>query len=227
MQRLTTERHSLGIDEAGRGCVIGPLVVAIVAADASDRRWFRDVNVRDSKIVPPKQRDDLAKRIKDRCWFQCKIAIARDIDIAVRDRSRTLNGLELEMMSDCLRDALDEFAEHEAIAVVDAPSINAQGFLEELTMTSGWPDMDRIVAKHHADKRDRTVGAASIIAKYERERLIAKLKREIGVDFGSGYCHDPRTIAHLASADANAPHVRWSWATAARVRPPSSLLPQT
>jgi ribonuclease HII len=210
-------RHlSVGIDEAGRGCVIGPLVVAIVAADHSDRRWFNERNVRDSKIVPPKQRDDLAKRIKDRCWFQLRVAHPPMIDDAVRDRSRTLNGLELEMMADLLREFSDEHGDAEATALVDAPSINAQGFLEKLYSASGWEAMERLHAKHEADRTDRTVAAASILAKHERERLITKLKKELGVDFGCGYSHDEVTRSFVRTCPRDATCVRWSWATAKR-----------
>ncbi len=208
---------SLGIDEAGRGCVIGSMVVAIVAADEADRRWFCKHRVRDSKIVPAPERERLTYEIKQRCWFQLKIATATDIDRAVIDRSRTLNGLELELMSECLRDFADEHTDHEAYAVIDAPSINAQGFQEKIYVHSGWNDMDRIIAKHHADETDRTVAAASILAKSERERLVAKLKQELGCDFGSGYCHDPKTIEHLKGATLRAPHIRWSWATTKRL----------
>ena len=203
------------IDEAGRGWVIGPLVVAVVAADEADRKWFWANNVRDSKIVPPKQRDELAKRIKDRCWFELRVAHAPEIDEAVRDRTRTLNGLELEIMAGLLREFRDEQPDREAVALVDAPSINAQGFLEKLYSASGWDDMDRLQAKHEADRTDRTVAAASILAKAERERLIAKIKKECGVDFGSGYCHDERTREYLKAVppDGTA-YVRWTWATA-------------
>lgn len=205
---------SVGIDEAGRGCVIGPMVIACVAADEADRRWFWANNVRDSKIVPAKQRDELARRIKDRCWFEVRVASPKAIDQAVADRSRTLNGLELEHMAGLLEEFMEAHDGRKAIALVDAPSINAQGFLEKLYVASGWEDMERLKAKHEADRRDRTVAAASIIAKYERERLISKIKKELGVDFGSGYCHDERAIAHVKTAQKGAAHVRWSWKTA-------------
>lgn len=218
MIQLNVQRLSVGIDEAGRGCVIGPLVVAVVVADDADRRWFWKQNVRDSKLVSSKQRDELAIAIKERCWFQLKIAVPKDIDAAVRDRSRTLNGLELEMMSACLKDAMDEYDDHDLFALVDAPSINAQGFLEKLYEASGWDEMETLRAKHHADKLDRTVGAASILAKHERERLIAKLKKELGCDFGCGYCHDDQTLAHLKTVSPDASHVRWSWSTATNNR---------
>jgi ribonuclease HII len=203
-----------GIDEAGRGCVIGPLVVACVAADEADRRWFWKYDVRDSKIVPAQERDDLARRIMERCWFQVRIASPREIDIAIRDRARTLNGLELELMADLLAECREAHEEREMTAWVDAPSINAQGFCEKLYEASRWDDMESIRATHEADRRDRTVAAASLIAKYERERLIALAKKELGVDFGCGYSHDPLARAYVAQAPADCPHVRWTWKTA-------------
>jgi ribonuclease HII len=218
MSRRSSQSFSAGIDEAGRGCVIGPLVVAIVLADAMDRRWFAAQNVRDSKLVPPARRDALAAAIKDRCWFHINVASPQMIDIAIADRSRTLNGLELEMMTECLRDLMREHGNRETHVLIDAPSINAEGFRTKILDASGWPDVDRLDARHHADTNNRTVGAASIIAKAERERLIAELKTEIGCDFGSGYCHDERTIAHIKTAPMGAEHVRWSWATATRLR---------
>lgn len=205
---------SVGIDEAGRGCVIGPMIVACVAADAADRKWFWSQNVRDSKIVPPKQRDELAKRIKERCWFQMKVASPLLIDEAVRDRSRTLNGLELELMAELLREFQDEHPDKEARALIDAPSINAQGFTEKLFIASQWPDMETLRAKHRADSTDRTVAAASIIAKAERERWIAKIKKEFGVDFGCGYSHDEVTRQFVSTCPTDSPHIRWSWSTA-------------
>jgi ribonuclease HII len=207
-------RLSVGIDEAGRGCILGPMVVACVAADEADRKWFWANNVRDSKIVPGPQRDMLAKKIMERCWFRIAVVEAPTIDAAVRDRTLTLNGLERDTMADLLRDFRDEFEEREVVALVDAPSINAQGFLEQLYAASGWDEMASLHAKHEADRRDRTVAAASIIAKYERERLFAKLTRELGEDVGCGYCHDPKTKAYITRAPCTATHVRWSWKTA-------------
>lgn len=219
MVQASRLRHmSVGIDEAGRGCVIGPMVVAVVAADENDRKWFWKNNVRDSKVVPPKQRDELAKQIKDRCWFELRVVAAPTVDAAVFDRSLNLNGLELKLMAELLREFRDEFPDRQSMALVDAPSINAQGFLEKLYEKSGWDSMENIVAKHRADETDRTVAAASILAKAERERLIAKLKQEIGVDFGCGYAHDEVTRGFLKTCPSDAPYVRWSWATTKTVR---------
>ena len=69
----------------------------------------------------------------------------------------------------------------------------------------------RISAIHHADRDDRTVAAASLLAKAERERRIDELKRELGADFGCGYCHDAQTKAFLKTCPPDAAYVRWSW----------------
>ena len=213
---LSEMKRSLGIDEAGRGCVLGSLVVGCVVANESDRRWFAKHNIRDSKIVPPLEREQLAGAIKERCWFRLSIATAPMIDMAVRDRSRTLNGLELEMMVDLLSNAQREHSEHDVRAVIDAPSINAEGFRIKLLAASGWNQSKTLFARHRADVTDRTVAAASIIAKTERDRLLAALETEVGMKIGCGYPHDETTRAFLKTCPADAPYVRWSWKTAAR-----------
>lgn len=71
--------------------------------------------------------------------------------------------------------------------------------------------MDRLRAKHKADRKDRTVAATSIIAKTERERLIAHLKQTLGVNFGCGYAHDNMTRAFVKNCPPDAHDVRWTW----------------
>jgi ribonuclease HII len=206
-----------GIDEAGRGCVIGPLVVAVVAAEDRDRRWFAKYNVRDSKLVQPKKRDELAKRIKERCWHKILIADAPEIDETLYDPARSLNELELEIMITLLRHFQETFPERETRILVDAISPSEQAIQKRLATGSRNIVKHLIDARHKADRRDRTVAAASILAKAERERLIASIKQDVGCDFGSGYCHDERTIEFLRTCSADCPYVRWSWATAREV----------
>ncbi|MBD3251857.1 ribonuclease HII [Candidatus Uhrbacteria bacterium] len=208
---------SVGLDEAGRGCVIGPLVIAIVAAEEKDRRWFKKRNVRDSKLVPAKQREDLAWSIKDRCWHQILIISPKAIDEALYDPSRSLNELEIERMIALLRHFQEKQPVREARILIDAMSTNAESIRKRFQAGSRQIDHHRIQAKHKADRLDRTVAAASLLAKAERERQIETIKRECGIDFGSGYCHDPRTTAFLGQCAPDCTHVRWSWATARRV----------
>lgn len=209
-----------GIDEAGRGCVIGPLVVAIVAASPKDLRWFRSQNVRDSKKVPPRERETLAAAIRERCWHQLFICPPAAIDDAVRDRSRTLNGLECERMAEGITAFMQRVPPAEATVTVDAPSVNATAIHRILIAKSGWPHPERLIAEHRADENHLAVAAASIIAKFERERLLDILKQELDEDLGCGYPHDPKTIAHLRTVPVGAPHVRWTWTTAQKAKNP-------
>ena len=122
-------RHPLlyaGIDEAGRGCVIGPLIVAIVAADEKDRRWFAKENIRDSKLVPAERRDELAAMIHERCWHAILAAEPPEIDDALYDPCRSLNELEVEMFMSLLRHFQREHSDRDARILADAMSSNAK-----------------------------------------------------------------------------------------------------
>lgn len=213
---MTLPSLRLGLDEAGRGCVIGPLVVGCVAATDTDRSWFSRNKVRDSKLIPPDERQWLSKKIRERCWFKTSHASPSDIDRAVRDRVRTLNGLEREQMSSLLSAALAAHPSRSIHVMIDAPSTNPRTFIQKLTQDISWPDSFVLQAEHRADARYLVVAAASIIAKQEREDAIEQLKKELAEDFGCGYPHDERTIQHLLHCKPEAPHVRWTWSTAQR-----------
>jgi ribonuclease HII len=206
-----------GIDEAGRGCVIGPLVVAIVASEDKDRRWFNKYNVRDSKLVEANKRNELAEQIKERCWHKVLIAEPYEIDDALYDPARSLNELEMEIMITLLRHFQATFPKRESRVLVDAISSNERAIQERLFAGSRKIEEHLIDAKNKADTNDRTVGAASILAKAEREKLIQTIKTQVGHDFGCGYSHDERTRKFLKTCPKQAPYVRWSWATAREI----------
>jgi ribonuclease HII len=206
----------MGVDEAGRGCVLGPLVVAIVAAMPSDLRRFADWRVRDSKKVPPAEREDLAARIRERCWTEISVCTPDEIDAAVADRAITLNGLELMRMGQLLRQGLDAHADHAPSATIDAIGRNGAAISAKLRALSRWPAEHPLVARPFADASDIAVAAASLIAKTERDRRLAEIAATLGEDFGCGYPHDAKTVAHLARCTPGASHVRWSWSTARR-----------
>ena len=70
---------SVGVDEAGRGPVLGPLVVCAVYS--SDPSVFADMGARDSKKLTPKRREELAPMIADAAdHVEVVIASAEDID---------------------------------------------------------------------------------------------------------------------------------------------------
>lgn len=207
-----------GIDEAGRGPVIGPLVVAGVATDDVDR--LIELGCKDSKRLTPANRERIARHIE--AEPDVRIAV-RVIDAEVLDRERahkTLNIIE--------RDRFAEVAsELDAPRVVmDAADVDADRFAGGVA--SELPDHWDVIAEHKADDRYATVAAASIIAKVTRDQHVAdlarRLERVLGRPMGSGYPSDPATQAFLRAwveRHGDLPEgTRRSWKTAQNVMNP-------
>ncbi len=204
-----------GCDEAGRGCVLGPLAVAGVSVDSRRLNELAELGVKDSKMLTANQRDSLYVEIMRVC---SGVGVSRippnEIDRYVRrgKKHRRLNYLETIHMAK----VIDGLGVDEVF--IDAPDINPARFTAELVelMTS----KPRIVAEHKADVNYAIVSAASIVAKVERDRDIADLRALHG-DFGSGYPSDPDTIAFLKSwvkRESSQPEfARKSWKTWDRI----------
>ncbi len=204
-----------GVDEAGRGCVLGPLAVAGVSVHSDKLGELAELGVKDSKMLSPDQRESLYPEILRIC---VRVEVSRippkmiDRYVSRGKKYRRLNYLETIHMARVI-DALgvDE-------VFVDAPDTNPARFKTELEeLLSCEP---RIVAEHKADVNYPVVSAASIVAKVERDLDIAEL-HEIHGDFGSGYPSDDDTIAFLESwMKNNGSHpdfARKSWKTWNRI----------
>jgi len=175
-----------GIDEAGRGAVIGPLVIVGVSFEEKKLAKLKKIGVKDSKQLSQKRREKLAKEIEK---------IAKDVLIlkigACRiDRYRkegiNLNRLEAMRFGEILLMLKADKA------YVDAPE-NPKKLEKYLKKVLG--DVE-LVVEHKADEKYPVVGAASIIAKVVREREISRLRKKYG-DFGPGYPSNPKTVAWL------------------------------
>jgi len=208
-----------GVDEAGRGCVLGPLAVAGVSVEQSRMDELASLGVKDSKLLSPGRREALYPEILRVC---SRVEVERippkmiDRYVSRGKKYRRLNYLEAIHMAKVI-DALgvDE-------VFVDAPDTNPERFTRELTdLLVSSP---RVVAEHKADVNYPVVSAASIVAKVERDLTIEEL-REVHGDFGSGYPSDPDTIAFLESwvkTNSERPEfARKSWKTWERI----SVLP--
>ncbi|MFA6161341.1 MAG: hypothetical protein WC766_04160 [Patescibacteria group bacterium] len=213
-----------GVDEAGRGPVVGPMVIAICALTDRDRRWCAVHNVTDSKLIPAAKRDNLAKALKERCWSSIRVIQPQEIDEAVRNRSVTLNGLEVKYMAELIAEFKVAHPNSPAEIMVDAPVRRTLPFRQLLSYMSGWTDIDSLKAENEADLWHRHVGAASIIAKAEREKLMRKLCESVGHNIGCGYPHDALTLDYVRSASPDDPNVRWSWSTAHAVHSPEDFI---
>ncbi|RXE57165.1 ribonuclease HII [Methanoculleus taiwanensis] len=173
-----------GVDEAGKGSVLGPMVVAAVGCGSLDD--LDALPVRDSKGLTAKQRERLYEVIV-RDFAVAVITIdAAEID---ETRSRmSMNACVAELHAEALTGL------HPDCAYLDACDVNAERFGRTVGGHLNFPC--RIVAEHHADSVHKIVGAASIVAKVTRDRALRDLAVEYG-DIGSGYPSDPKTIRFL------------------------------
>jgi len=180
-----------GIDEAGRGCVIGPLVIAGVLVKNENLPKLEKLGVKDSKLLTAKKREALFPEITHLAEKYDVIKLSPlQIDRAVENRRKLfkLNRLEAETMAQIVTALQPE------IVYVDAADVIEERFACHIQEASTFKT--QIISKHKADKIYAVVSAASIIAKVERDREVAKLREQYG-DFGTGYLSDPKTPVFL------------------------------
>jgi len=193
-----------GVDEAGKGSVLGPMVIAAVSCASED--VFDDLNIKDSKLLAPKERERLSAIIKKRCKIAVVKIDAQEIDMIRREM--TLNACVARAHAH----AINKLGP--VMAYVDACDVNPFRYAE---MVRSHLDREcEIVSEHHADSTYRIVSAASIIAKVTRDKEINKLGKKHG-DIGSGYPSDPTTITYLSryidEHKVPPPIARKSWKT--------------
>lgn len=193
-----------GIDEAGRGSVMGPLVVGTVFVD--DDSALKDLGVKDSKKLTPKKRDALYNEITSSVPFwTVVIATAKDVDD--RRKEMSLNEVELRMFAEAARSHVCD------TVYADCPDVNESSFTTRLNGLVG--NEVTIIAKHKADDTYPIVSAASIVAKVTRDRMLDDIRTEFDVNIGSGYPSDHYTMDFIEDwikKNGSAPgHVRCSW----------------
>lgn len=177
----------LGIDEAGRGPVVGPMVICGVLSDEEGVEKLRGMRVRDSKEMNAKARETMRSKIIEAITdFHLDEVQPREIDEAVKYKK--LNQLEAEKM----KEIIQRFKPEKVF--IDAPGINPTGFLTLLKRCLSLET--QIIAENFADKKYPIVSAASILAKVRRDEIIQEYHKKYG-DFGSGYPSDIKTINFL------------------------------
>ena len=201
----------LGIDEAGRGSVLGPLVIAGVIIDNRKESILENMGVKDSKKLTPDRRKVLARKLKKMFEYDTVIYSAQDID-EMRSQGINLNEIERKGMQEIIQKL--DFDE----AIVDAVDVKAERFQENLRIDTG---VD-VIAEHKADDKYIEVSAASIIAKQTRDEAIAEINKsfeDVG-GIGSGYPSDPTTKKFLSNYTYNEMpgFVRKSWSTVSKLK---------
>jgi len=211
----------VGVDEAGRGPVLGPLMVGVCAIPEGDLALLKEQGVRDSKDLSPKKRRELedwfTKESEERGWFGGVITLSAErIDLAMREIS--LNLLEVQGFQEALL-LLPQRSDLSVMA--DACDVNSERFARRIV--DGLPDWpwtnSTVRAEHKADERHVVVSMASILAKEARERAVNAIEERLGFAIGSGYPSDPttqRALPDLCPQTGLDVDLRWGWATVKR-----------
>lgn len=181
-----------GIDEAGRGCIVGPMVMCGASIDEKDLVKLKGLGVKDSKLIPEKRRRVLADQLKKIVKFEVISVPPKEIDEYVLSENPRMNLNWLEAIKTI--EIINKLSPEKVF--VDCPSNNVKAYESFLMEGLLHKDVD-IVVEHKADAKYLIAAAASIIAKVERDNAIDLIKHEIGIDFGSGYMSDPKTKSFL------------------------------
>jgi len=214
-----------GVDDAGRGAILGPLVIAGVLFHEEDLPKLVEMGVKDSKLLSPRRREQLAAEVKR---LSVRLHVVKltpaEIDRVVETgrKLHRLNWLEAKAMAEVIEALKPD------VAYVDASDTVAERFgsqiLERLSFRV------RVVSEHKADRKYPVVSAASIIAKVERDKAILQIREKYG-DVGCGYATDPRTIKfleeYLRKHGSHPDFVRKSWKPAKRLKTESRFKQKT
>lgn len=205
-----------GLDEAGRGPVLGPLAVAIVAT--GDEAALTALGVRDSKQLTPRRRAELAAAIRQSCECAVELIEPETIDRFVAEGG--LNRLEERAFARLIAQLAPR------VAFVDSPELDGEKVGARISSRLP-PGLEcQVIAKVKADRDIPAAAAASILAKEAREAAMERLREELG-DCGSGYPADERTITFLKEYRRGRgkwpPGTRKSWKTLERLEPVVTL----
>ena len=184
----------IGIDDAGRGPLIGPMILAGVLIEREDEKELKKIGAKDSKLLEHKERIRLAELIKKQAKkYHLVQASPLEIDESVL-HGKNLNTLEAQKMAEVINELNDK--KNKIKVIVDCPSINIKKWSEKLLSFISHAENLTVVCEHKADFNHPVVSGASILAKVMREEEVAKIKREYG-NIGSGYPSDPFTKSFL------------------------------
>jgi len=204
----------LGIDDAGRGPVVGPMILAGVLIDDSAEKELRKLGVKDSKQLTQKRREFMEEKIKELAIsYHIETTFPEELDNSL-EFGTNLNELEAIKTANIINKLNAEHNQRLKL-VVDCPSTSILKWTDSVRQKVKHMANIELSCEHKADHNHLSVGAASILAKCVREREMDKLREEYP-GIGSGYTSDPATIAFLekyAEKHKNKGIFRKTWAT--------------
>lgn len=197
----------LGVDEAGKGPFIGPLVIAGAIIEKKDESKLIDMGVKDSKLISRRNRDLMFKKIVDVIKnYEIIVINPEEIDEAIFSQEMNLNKLEGVKTAALINKFKPD------IAIIDCPSPNPELYKQFLLKRIKNKKI-KLIIEHKADFKYPIVGAASILAKVTRDKSIDDLKKKYG-EIGSGYLTDEITQKFIKENFEFHPEIfRKSWKT--------------
>jgi len=185
-----------GIEEAGRGPAIGPMVMCIVVIDDSFIENLLYLGVKDSKQLRPQKRKSIFKQLINEIKYKVRIIPPSEIDQCLKSKDSNLNWMEAKISAELTNDMFKHYDIKKIF--LDCPSNNLNSYAEYyLNLLNKKIEDIELICEHKADINYPVVSAASIIAKVIRDEEIEKIKNKYNIDFGSGYTSDQTTINFL------------------------------
>ena len=180
-------RLTLGIDEAGRGPAIGPMVMAAVALDSRNAAALTRAGLCDSKTYGAGEeahaiRCELDKQIRARARFVTTIEVAHS-EIDERVSRGELNVLERELASRMIEEAKSTLD-----CTIDKIIADGKRMFAPLCQR-----FERFESHDRAEEKHASVAAASVVAKVIRDDRFNQIKRQyedqLGPIAGGGYAN--------------------------------------
>ena len=148
-----------GIEEAGRGPVIGPMVTSIVACEKNEVESLKAIGVDDSKRLSKKKRATIFKDITKDFMHVYKIITPQEIDKALFSKNSNLNLLEAEAFAYLINEMNGILDLKEVM--IDCPSTNTANF--KLQVMKNVQDKSiHVSCEHKADQNYVSASAASL-----------------------------------------------------------------
>ena len=206
----------LGIDDAGRGPVIGPMILAGVLLTKEQEQILKKSNVKDSKLLAHSQRIKIHEIIKkNSLTHYITKSYPEEIDNFLKSGTN-LNTIEAIRSAEIVN-ALNN-PKYQIHVMIDCPSPNILNWKNKVIKLITNPSNLTISCEHRADFNHTHVSAASILAKVAREEEMDKIREKYKKygEVGSGYSHDAITVEFLKKNGkilADSGIFRKSWST--------------
>ncbi|KAF9066626.1 ribonuclease H2 subunit A [Rhodocollybia butyracea] len=214
--------YILGVDEAGRGPVLGPLVYGVAYCPAAYRDQLEELGFADSKTLTPAIRSNLLETLRsdpDNIGWSVRVVSPQAISSGMMRRPAVnLNRQSQDATVMLIKDVLDKGIQLSEV-YVDALGTTST---YKAYLSSLFPGIEFTV-ESKADFKYKIVGAASVAAKVTRDACLEDWTFEEseytppGIELGSGYPSDPKTQAWLKTGldpiFGFPKVVRFSWTT--------------